>query len=226
MVGTTGAMRALIEAASIEIVPGLFCYRLDRKRFVTGGALSDGGDVFAWMKRTLQLPKDLESKLESARPGGHGLTVLPFFSGERSPHWRSDTRATITGISMATEPFHLMQAALESVALGFREIYQILAGRLCTPSEVLASGGALLHSPGWTQMMADALARPVIASTEPESSSRGAALWMLEQIGAIPSITALPASTGAVFTPRAEHEPLYDRMLQEQHRLYKKLYES
>ena len=49
---------------------------------------------------------------------------------------------------------------------------------------------------------------------------------MLEQTGAIPSIAALPASTGAVFNPRAEHEPLYDRMLQEQHQLYKKLYES
>jgi sugar (pentulose or hexulose) kinase len=75
-------------------------------------------------------------------------------------------------------------------------------------------------------MMADALARPVVASTEPESSSRGAALWMLEQTGAIPSIAALPASTGAIFTPRAEQESFYDRMLEEQHRLYKKLYAS
>jgi gluconokinase len=226
MVGTTGAMRAIIEAPNIEIAPGLFCYRLDRKRFVTGGALSDGGDVFAWLKRTLQLPKDLESKLESTAPGGHGLTVLPYFSGERTPHWRSDVRASIAGISLSTDPFDIFRVALESVALGFREIYQIMAGRLRTPSEVLASGGALLHSPAWTQMMADALARPVVASTEPESSSRGAALWMLEQTGAIPSITAIAASTGAVFTPRAEHEPVYDRMLAEQHQLYKKLYAS
>ena len=186
----------------------------------------DGGDVFAWLKRTLQLPKDLESKLESTAPGGHGLTVLPYFSGERTPHWRSDVRASIAGISLSTDPFDIFRVALESVALGFREIYQIMAGRLRTPSEVLASGGALLHSPAWTQMMADALARPVVASTEPESSSRGAALWMLEQTGAIPSITAIAASTGAVFTPRAEHEPVYDRMLAEQHQLYKKLYAS
>jgi hypothetical protein len=49
---------------------------------------------------------------------------------------------------------------------------------------------------------------------------------MLEQTGAIPSIIAREASTGAVFTPRAEHEPVYDRMLAEQHQLYKKLYAS
>src|ERR1700722_19032072 len=43
-VGTTGAMRAVIEAPHMEISPGLWCYRVDRKRFVTGGALSNGGD--------------------------------------------------------------------------------------------------------------------------------------------------------------------------------------
>jgi gluconokinase len=224
MVGTTGAMRAIIEAPKIDIAPGLWCYRLDRKRFVTGGALSDGGDVYAWMKRTLALPKDLESKLESTAPGGHGLTVLPFFSGERSPHWRGDVRGAIAGIRLATEPFDIFRASLESVALGFREIYQILIQSLGVPTEVFASGGALLHSPAWTQMMADSLARPVTASTEPEAASRGAALWTLEQTGAIPSITDLAASTGAVFTPRAEYEPVYHRLLADQHELYTRLY--
>src|SRR5207248_4105870 len=55
MVGTSGALRACTRADRIEIPPGLFCYRLDRKRFVLGGALSNGGEVFAWMRRTLQL---------------------------------------------------------------------------------------------------------------------------------------------------------------------------
>ena len=51
---------------------------------------------------------------------------------------------------------------------------------------MIASGGALLHSPAWTQIMADTLGRPVIASTEHEASCRGAALYALERIGAIP----------------------------------------
>jgi gluconokinase len=225
MVGTTGAMRAVLEAPRMDVAPGLWCYRLDRKRFVTGGALSNGGDVYAWMKRTLQLPKDLEARLESAEPGTHGLTLLPFFSGERSPYWRADLRAAITGMSLATEPFDIVRAAMESVALRFREIYALLSGRLGKPDEVIASGGALLHSPAWTQMMADALGRPVTASTEPESSCRGAALWVLEQIGAIANIEAIPASTGATFEPRAQFEPAYERLLAEQHRLLKQLYD-
>jgi gluconokinase len=225
MVGTTGAMRAIIEAPNIEIAPGLWCYRVDRKRFVTGGALSNGGEVYAWMKRTLALPKDVEARLEAATPGAHGLTVLPFFSGERSPYWRSDLRASITGMNLNTGPFEILQAALESVSLRFREIYGILATRLGVPAEVAASGGALLNSPAWTQMMADALGRSVVACTEPEASCRGAALWALEQIGAIDNIGAIPASTGATFEPRAEYASVYDRLLAEQNTLYKKLYD-
>ena len=67
MVGTSGAMRATIESGGIEIPAGLFCYRIDRKRFVAGGALSNGGEVFAWMKRTLQLPDDAEIETAARR---------------------------------------------------------------------------------------------------------------------------------------------------------------
>ena len=224
MVGTTGALRVVIETARREIPKGLWCYRVDRKRFVMGGALSDGGDVYAWMKRTLAMPRDTEARLEAAVPGTHGLTFLPFFSGERSPDWRSDARAAVTGITLATEPFDIFRAGLESVTLQFREIYQILAASFGTPEEILASGGALLNSPTWTQMMADALARPVTVCTEPEASSRGAALWALEQIGAIESISSLPASTGATFGPRRDHEQIYDRLLGERRELFRKLY--
>jgi gluconokinase len=224
MVGTTGAMRVIIQAPHIDIAPGLWCYRLDRKRFVTGGALSNGGEVYAWMKRTLQVPKDLEARLEAATPGTHGLTLLPFFSGERSPYWRSDLRAAITGMSLNTDSFDILRASLESVALRFRQIYAILSNHIGSPAEVIASGGALLHSPAWTQMMADALGRPIIACTEPEASCRGAALWVLEQLGAIENIDSIPASTGATFNPRPEFEPTYDRLLSEQHALYDRLY--
>ena len=224
MVGTTGAMRVVIDAPRVTIPDKLWCYRVDRKRFVMGGALSNGGEVFAWMKRTLALPRDLEGRLESSSPGGHGLTVLPFFSGERSPYWRSDLRAAIAGMSLATEPFDILRASLESVALRFREIHGILSKNLPRPAEVIASGGALLNSPGWTQMMADALGRPVIACIEPEATSRGAALWALEQIGTIENPSERPASMGAVFDPKPGHEAIYGRLLSEQSALYAKLF--
>jgi gluconokinase len=226
MVGTTGAMRAVIEAPQIEMAPGLWCYRLDRRRLVMGGSLLNGGEVYAWMHRTLALPDDVEKRLASAVPGSHGLTMLPFFSGERSPYWRADLRGAVTGLSLSTGPFDILQAALESVSLLFRQIYELLAGRLGTPSEVIASGGGLLESPAWTQIMADALQRPLIASTEEEPSSRGAALWVLEQLGAVAKLSDAHASTGAAFSPRPAYAPAYDKLLAEQNRTYERLFED
>ncbi len=226
MAGTTGAMRAVVEAPSVTIPKGVWCYRLDRRRYVLGGALSNGGDVYAWLKRTLVMPPNLEQILETAQPGGHGLGVLPFFAGERSPYWRDDLRAAITGLTFSTKASDIAQAFLESVALGFREIFDLLSSSLGTPKEVVASGGALLKSPGWTQMMADALGTPVVHCTESEASSRGAVLWALEQLKLIPGLAELPASLGVVFEPRKEHREAWARLGRERRELIAKLYRA
>ncbi|MDQ2899590.1 MAG: FGGY-family carbohydrate kinase, partial [Acidobacteriota bacterium] len=228
MVGTSGAMRAVLERESIEIPEGLWCYRVDRRRFVMGGALSNGGEVFAWMKRTLALPspEEIEKQIAAMTPGAHGLTVLPLFAGERSTKWRADARAAITGMASNTGPMEILRASLESVALRFRNIYDIMKESIGAPKEVIASGGALLHSSAWTQMMADALGHTVIACLEKEATSRGAALLALERLCLIKSVQDVPAHMGEVFQPVERYRKIYDDELARQRRLYTKLFEE
>jgi gluconokinase len=226
MVGTTGAMRAVIESPQLEIPWGAWCYRIDRKRFVIGGALSDGGKVFEWMtERLAGLPEgdDLEAALAGMKPGAHGLTFLPLFAGERSPNWNADARAVIAGISLHTTPLDLLRASLEAVALRFRMIYDILIDRVGEPADVVASGGALLRSRAWTQMMADALGRPVIPCLENETSSRGAALLVLEKLGQA-ELGRFATDLGPAIEPLAGHENAYAEMLDNQKHLYGHLY--
>lgn len=228
MVGTTGAMRVVFEKPQIDIPAGLWCYRVDRKRAVIGGAISSGGEVFAWMKQTLQLPDaaETEKQIAAMAPGAHGLTMLPYFAGERSTGWRSDARAAITGMGVATTPIDILRAALESVALQFRMIYDIMVSSIAQPERVIASGGALLHSPAWTTMMADALSRPVVACLEPEATARGAALLALERLGVTDGVRSLPPRTGLVYEPVPEHWPVYGEELRRQRVLYHRLFEE
>jgi gluconokinase len=228
MVGTSGALRSCVRADSITIPTGLFCYRLDRKRFVLGGALSNGGDVFAWMLRTLRLPEanEVERQLGELQPGLHGLTILPLFAGERSTGWRVDARAAITGLAVSTTPIEILHAALESVALTFRNVYELMLSSLGEPKEVIASGGGLLHSPSWTKMMADTLCHTVIPCLEPEATSRGAALAALERIGAIRDIGDVPPRLGSEVPADEAKKPIYLAALENQRRLYKKLFEG
>lgn len=228
MVGTSGALRAVCESESLRIPAGLFCYRVDRKRFVLGGALSEGGEVFAWMKQRLALPPDdkIESEIAAMAPGSHGLTVLPLFAGERSTKWRADARGAITGLSIHSTPLEILRASLESVALRFRNIYDIMLGEIGEPAELIDSGAALLHSPAWTQMMSDALGRPVVTCLAKEATSRGAALLAMERIGAIGHVRELPAEMGPVYQPVAAHRAIYEEELRRQRRLYTQLFEE
>ena len=129
-------------------------------------------------------------------------------------------------MSLNTTPLEILRAALESVAVRFRIIHDIMAQSLGAPSQVTGSGGALLHSRAWTQMMADALSRPVTLCIEKEASSRGAVLMALERLGAIKNLGDLPPRTGETFKPEPAHLPAYDEMLGREQRLYTKLFEE
>jgi gluconokinase len=199
MVGTSGAMRVVYPAVQVKIPWGLWCYHADYQRFVIGGALSEGGNLFAWMRQNFQLPSVEESEEELSRlePDGHGLTVLPFLTGERSPGWNASARAAITGLSLDTIPLEILRAGLESIAYRFGILHSIMAEALPPAFQIIASGGALLNSPTWMQILADVLNRPVTASAEGETTSRGAALLALEQLGVFGPLPPSPAAVGS-----------------------------
>ena len=48
---------------------------------------------------------------------------------------------------------------------------------------LIGTGGGITASPLWTQIIADALGEPIIASPHSQASSRGAALWVREKLG-------------------------------------------
>lgn len=224
MVGTSGAMRVVVKENFVTIPFGIWCYRVNRERFILGGAISNGGEVFRWVMRTLQLPPDAEEQIAEYEPGSHGLAVLPYFAGERSPHWRPDLRAAIAGMSLATKPPDILQACLESVALSFKQIYALLTRPFPAPAQVIASGGALLRSKVWQQMMADALDHPIVVSQAAEASSRGAAIIAAEQMGRIGDLDAIPLQLGATVNPKPERVRAYQRMLLRAERLFEALY--
>lgn len=209
-VGTSGAMRAVVGDPD-RVPEGLWCYRVDRRRALLGGATTEGGNVFAWMRRTLSLPPDIEGELARMEPTD--LTLLPHLAGERAPGWRDEARGAVAGLSLSTRPIDILRAALEAVALRFALIHQRMAPHLPADHGLIAGGGALLASPAWLQIFADVLGRPVTASAEPEATARGAALLAA---GEPPS----PARDGRLYPPDARRHARYGAALERQIALY------
>jgi gluconokinase len=201
----------------------LWGYRVDERRVVMGGALNDGGSLLDWLRESLQLPNrdEAEKALAEMEPDSHGLTVLPLLGGERNPNWAADARGAIVGLQLSTSPLAILRACEEAVALRFAIIDQLLREALPQGREIIATGGALLHSPAWTQIIADALGREVLVSAEAEASSRGAALLALEAVGALATpIEQIPPETTHRFKPIAEHTERYRAAAERQRHLY------
>ena len=226
MIGTSGAMRVMWSGDVPQTIPtGLWCYRADRARIVLGGALSDGGGLFGWMKDALALTgtdEEIERALDKIGPDEHGLTLLPFWAGERSTGWHASARGTIVGLSQDTEPIEILRAAMESVAYRFALIASLLK-QIAPLTAIIASGGALRSSPVWTQMIADVLGRSISLSDAHEASSRGAVLLALEMEGKIRDVADVPAPIECTYEPDMAHHARYLEGLERQEKLYARL---
>jgi gluconokinase len=210
--GTSGAIRVMAERDRADIVPGLFCYRADAGTFLVGGAVSNGGNVHAWLARTLQLgehPHDIDKMIAQAAPDGHGLTVLPFWAGERSPGWHADARATIIGLNLHSSATDIFQASLEAVAYTFAGMRDELLRTFPGATSLVVSGGALEHSPAWVQIFADVLGTDIRICRTGEPSGRGAALFASNALGLLPDLSGAPDTLGRTFRPRSDHHAVY-----------------
>ena len=224
MVGTSGAMRVVFAGDPPDnLAPGLWSYRACGRRVVVGGALSDGGGLVQWINESLNLAGDRQHEIAVLEPDSHGLTVLPFWSGERSTGWRSEARGGIFGLRQQTTPVEIARAVLESIAYRFALITRAL-DQIAPNATIAASGNALRSSPAWLQIIADVLGRELLLGGTAEASSRGAALLALEAVGKIGNIEEETFVVDQVFEPDMTRHARYRQGLARQEELYERIY--
>jgi gluconokinase len=221
MVGTSGALRAVVADPAPTIPAGLFAYRLGAGA-VVGGQLSEGGGTLAWVSRLLGRSRgSLERAARRMAPDGHGLTVLPYAFGERGLGYHDDARAWLTGLNPGTDAAAIYRAVLESVAFGFAAVDERLSGVLGDSPAIIASGGALSSSPLLTQTLADALGREIAVARDFEASRRGAALLALLGSGVLATLDGTPGPRSRRVSSDPERSILYAAARTRQRALYK-----
>jgi gluconokinase len=193
-VGTSAALRVVTEAlprANRPLAPfGLFSYRVDARRRLIGGAVSNAGNLHAWALRELRLPADparLEKLLAARMAPAPGLVVLPFWMAERAPTWPEEIPSAVVGLTQASTALDFLQALQEGSYHRLAQIADLLEKAARRPLDCIVSGG-IRHSPESLQRLANVLGRPVHVSAEPEASLRGAACFALERLGHHPPV--------------------------------------
>jgi glycerol kinase len=165
------------------------------------GNISVSGQTAAFTAELLGLADAAAlSALAETVPDSNGVAFVPALVGLGAPHWRSDARGTITGMTLGTKPAHLARAALEAIAFQVADVYSAMEADMGTPLGELRADGGASRNAMLMQFQSDILGRPVVAAAAPEVSALGAAALAFSSLGI--SMPGVPAA--GHFTPHMD----------------------
>ena len=117
--GTTAtpSERGLVTTVGYQIGDEPAVYALE-------GSIAVTGSLVQWLRDNLGLISAAPevNDLAASVPDNGGCYVVPAFSGLFAPHWRSDARGVIAGLTGYVTKAHLARAALESTAWQVRDV--------------------------------------------------------------------------------------------------------
>jgi gluconokinase len=177
-IGTSGAVRLLVEEPYFDPTGRTFCYRLDERRLIVGGASNNGANALEWLRksvlRTRRSLPDLLAEAALVPPGAEGLVFEPFLHGERAPLWDAHATASFRGLTARHSQAHLTRAVLEGVAANLKSIADLLP-TLGQVQRIVLSGGVARNAL-WVNVLEQAFRLPVEVPEGGDASARGAVL--------------------------------------------------
>jgi len=172
-------------AARLE---GKATYALEGSIFIAGAALQ-------WIREGLGVEGGgaaVEALARKARPG-HGVMMVPAFTGLGAPYWDAEARGALFGLTRDAGLAEIAEAAFDASALQTRDLIEAM--RADVP-EVLAAGadlridGGMAQSAWFGQRLADLTGLPVASAAYTETTALGAALFAGLGAGLYPSAEA------------------------------------
>ena len=163
-------------------------YRLNGKTtYALEGSIFIAGAVVQWLRDGLGLIERADQTQKLAEAGREGTYLVPAFTGLGAPHWDSDCRGALYGLTRDTGPAELARAALESVGYQTRDLMDAMRADYPQAAEaVLRVDGGMTASDWTMQFLADILDAPVDRPKVQETTALGAAWLAGMQAGLYP----------------------------------------
>ncbi|MHA1596824.1 MAG: gluconokinase [Candidatus Asgardarchaeia archaeon] len=231
-VGTSGAIRTVSDKPLLDGFGRTFCYLLDEKNWLVGGAINSAGLSLKWFKENFGYPTIfteerrtlyglISKEAESAKPVS--VIFLPYLSGERCPIWDPLARGVIFGLDLTTSRGEIARSVMEGVAFALRSIMSVIEENGLKLEEVRIGGGGS-RSELWCQIHADVLNKKVVKTKVEEASSLGAAIFASVSSGDFRDLKEAidnMVKVGEEYLPRDEFTRIYDLAFP----IYLKLYD-
>ncbi len=141
------------------------------------GSIAVTGSLVQWVRDNLGMigsSPEIEQLAASVEDNG-GAYFVPAFSGLFAPHWRSDARGAIVGLTRFVDRGHLARAVLEATAFQTREVIDAMNADSGVELTSLKADGGMVMNELLMQFQADILGVPVIRPVVNETTALGAA---------------------------------------------------
>jgi glycerol kinase len=160
------------------------------------GSIAVTGSLVQWFRDNLELigsASEIETLARTVADNG-GCYFVPAFSGLFAPHWRSDARGVIAGLTGYITKGHLARAVLEATAWQTREVVDAMISDAGVAPGALRVDGGMTANNLLMQFLADVLDLPVVRPNVAETVSLGAAYAAGLAVGFWSDIDALRAN--------------------------------
>jgi gluconokinase len=209
-IGTSAAIRAMTAEPVLDEQMRTFCYRLDEKRCIVGGASNNGTNALEWLRTAVfQSPLDAEQFANQALdvpPGSDGLLFLPYLLGERAPLYRASAKGSFQGLTIGHSQEHFVRGVMEGVLFNLKIIAEVLEAR--QPVRALHAGGGFSKNRLWVQMLADIFQKPVLLNAGGADAS---VLGAIKLGRAVLNLEQMPEKqAGRTVEPNMENAEVYE----------------
>lgn len=209
-------------------------YDIDGESCTICGTVQSAGSVVDWMADVLAIIEDVPGMHDSGRyhhleqlaslspPGANGLFLLPYFMGERTPHWNQDLKGSFVGLTPGHTRRDMARAVYEGVGFALRDVLQVFAENNLPVNELVLTGGGAL-SPYWNQLLSSLFSRPITIPSDPkQATSLGAATAAMVGLGMYRSYAeAAGARQYPVrFSPEPAAAQVYDTLFSRYQAIY------
>ena len=146
-------------------------------RYALEGSVAVTGALVQWMRDNLGLiaaSPEIEALAGSVEDNG-GVYFVPAFSGLYAPHWNSNARGLIMGLTRYATKAHLARAVLEATAFQTREVVEATEHDCGFPLNILRVDGGMVDNALLMQFQADILNHTIVRPANKETTALGAA---------------------------------------------------
>ncbi|MBD7999959.1 glycerol kinase GlpK [Oerskovia gallyi] len=155
------------------------CYKIGDQpaRYALEGSIAVTGSLIQWLRDNLGMFSDAPDVEWLARKvdDNGGAYFVPAFSGLFAPHWRSDARGALVGLTRYVNKNHIARAALEAVAFQTREVLDAMNADSGVDLTELRVDGGMVQNELLMQFQADQLGVDVVRPKVAETTALGAA---------------------------------------------------